>query len=290
MIEINSDSEHAALAVISEICAIGKGPTRENILAYEEMAKRLPQIEIPVKHYVHGGMYCREITIPKGALITGHIYKFDHLDIMISGDITVSTEDGERKRITGYHCFKSDAGKKRAGYAHEDTTWITVHPYGEEVSHDGDEIQRFITANNFEDLNEFNRLVNINDYFDLVNKTQMTEEQIRAQAEYEGDQIEMPTGFENIYVADSCIEGKGLFSTTRIKKGDYICPARLGDSRTPAGRYTNHALTANAIMVITDFGDIDVFAIRDIDPDEEITVNYRKVIIDRANKGDLCQE
>lgn len=279
-----------AVEIISSLCDVGKSPTRANILAYEEMAKQLPQIEIPVKHHIHGGMYGREITIPKGALITGQIYKFDHFDVMISGDITVSTETGERKRFTGYNCFKGESGKKRAGYAHEDTTWITFHPFGEDVSTDGDAIQEFLTAKSFEDLNEFNRLVNINDYKQMIDDMLMTEEEVRAQVENTEDIVTMPEGYEHLYVDDSVIEGVGFFSKRNIERGEVICPSRIHGFRTPAGRFVNHAMTANSEMVVVDETSADLVAIRNIDADEEITVNYRHVINHRLSKGDLCQE
>ena len=49
-------------------------------------------------------------------------------------------------------------------------------------------------------------------------------------------------------------------------------------------RYTNHA----AAMVVTDEG-VNLVAVKDIDPDQEITVNYRNVIEHRHAEGDLCQ-
>ena len=284
-----SKLEGNALSIISGLCEVGKVPTRANILAYEEMAKTLPQIEIPVKHHIHGGMYGREITIPKGSLITGQIYKFDHFDVMISGDITVSTETGERKRITGYNCFKGESGKKRAGYAHEDTTWITFHPFGEQVSEDGEEIQKFITAESFADLDEFNRLVNINDYNQMVESMSMSESEIRKQVENQLDMCDLPAGNEHIYTKESVIEGLGLFSKINIDKDAVICPSRVGELRTIAGRFTNHAMNPNAKMIIRN-GHVDLVSNRKIEAGEEITVNYRNVITHRAIEGDLCQE
>lgn len=281
---------NSPVEVISDICAKGKQPTRANILAYEEMAKKLPQVKIPPKHYIHGGMYAREITIPKGTLITGQIYKFDHLDIMISGDITVSTENGERKRITGYHCFMGESGKKRAGYAHEDTTWITVHPFGEDFSDDGETIQRFLTANNFEELNEFNRLVNIKDYGLVLSEVNMTKEEVRSQSENTDDMTDLPSGFDYCYTKKSTINGLGFFCKKTLHKGDIICPARINGKRTIAGRYVNHALTANANMDILDNRDVMLVANRTIEEGEEITINYRRMLKQRLIKGDLCQE
>ena len=275
------------LKIIDDICEGSKSLNRQRLLDYENMAKKMPQIEIPVIHHIHGGMYGREITIPKDTIITGQIYKFDHFDVMISGDITVSTDTGERKRYKGYNCFKGMSGKKRAGYAHEDTTWITFHPF---IGQSGDDIQKLITADTFEELNIFNTIVNVNDYKSLVDLSLMTEEEIRSQVENIKDLIDMPLGYESIYTKTSMIEGKGLFSSKNILSGDVICPSRIKGKRTIAGRFTNHALIHNAKMVFNG-NDMDLVCCRDIDQNEEITVNYRDVIKTRNNMGDLlCQE
>ena len=275
-----------AVSVISNICAGNKELNREKILAYEEFAKTQPQIEIPVKHRIHGGMYLREITIPKDTLLTGQIYKFDHFDIMISGDVTVSTDTGERKRFTGYNCFEGLSGKKRAGYTHEDTTWITIHPF---TGKDGDTIQEFITAETFEELAEFNASIDRADYRSMVGNMLTTESEIRKQVENKRDLTELSDDYDHIKVKDSNIEGKGLFSDRKININDVICPARLKGKRTIGGRYTNHALKPNAKMIISD-GDVILYALSDIEINEEITVNYRNVLTMRNNEGDLCQE
>ena len=100
------------------------------------------QIEIPVQSNNINGMYTREITIPKGSLITGAVHLFDYVDIMLSGDITVSTADGP-KRFTGPNVLSGKAGRKRAGYAHEDTKWVTVHKT--DIA-DGDEFVKLLTV------------------------------------------------------------------------------------------------------------------------------------------------
>ena len=278
---------NAALKIIDDICVGGKKPNRENILAFEEIAKTMPQIEIPVKHHIHGGMYGREITIPKDTILTGQIYKFDHFDVMVSGDVTVSTDTGETKRLSGYNCLKGMSGKKRAGYTHEDTVWITFHPY---TGTDGDDIQKFITSETFEELALFNTATNQADYESMVDSIAMTEQEIRAQVEDQSDMVEMPLGYGHIYTSKSELEGDGLFSKDKIIANSAICPSRINGNRTIAGRYTNHALLCNAEMVFIG-EDMELKALKDIEAGEEITVNYRNVINHRYIKGDLlCQE
>jgi hypothetical protein len=102
------------------------GKVNEKIEKMESELLTLDQIHMPVEHRFINGMYVREITIPKGTILTGAVHKFDYVDIMLSGDIAVATPDG-MKRLTGINIMEGPAGRKRAGYAYEDTRWLTVH-------------------------------------------------------------------------------------------------------------------------------------------------------------------
>ena len=99
---------------------------RERILYLEGEMRKCPQVEIPPKHYFAKGLYAREITIPKGTLLTGKIHKTEHLNIISKGDISVLTEDGP-KRVQAPFTMVSRPGTKRVGYAHEETVWTTIH-------------------------------------------------------------------------------------------------------------------------------------------------------------------
>lgn len=99
--------------------------TREKIFAFEDELKKFEQYDFPIEHHFSDGIYLRRMFIPKGACLTGAIHRHAHLNIC-TGDISVLTEDG-MKRFTGQHVLLSSAGIKRIGYAHADTTWITVH-------------------------------------------------------------------------------------------------------------------------------------------------------------------
>ena len=99
---------------------------REKVMRLERALTELPQVECPVWHHFAPGLYARKMLIRKGTVLTGAVHKTEHLCI-ISGDIEVTTDDG-MKRITDAHAIlTSKPGAKRAGYAHEDTYWTTVH-------------------------------------------------------------------------------------------------------------------------------------------------------------------
>lgn len=110
----------------SEIHGFLAEQVNEKIEAMEAVMLEHEQVAIPVEHRFVNGMYAREILIPKGTMLTGRVHKFGYVDIMLSGDITVATPDGT-KRLTGINIMEGYPGRKRAGYAHEDTRWITVH-------------------------------------------------------------------------------------------------------------------------------------------------------------------
>lgn len=266
------------LALIDSLSTKDRNLNRQSILDYEEMAKTLPQLEIPVKHYIHGGMYAREITIPKNTFLTGQIYKFDHFDVMISGDITVSTDDGTRKRIKGYNLFNGLSGKKRAGFAHEDTTWVTFHPFSGD---DGEKIQKLLTVDNFSELDAFyGEFAKYDFYANFGNNLDLIEQQ----SKNSDDICDYST--PDLELKDSKIQGQGVFARKAFSKGDVLCKARIGADRTIYGAKINHNPISNAELNEK----LEVVASRPIHNGDEITMNYKNVLTKRNEMGDLCQE
>jgi quercetin dioxygenase-like cupin family protein len=100
--------------------------TREHIERLEGYLAALPQVSIPPVHRFAPGLYVREIAIPAGTLMTGKAHLTDHVSIMLSGRMTVRTEQG-MQTLEGPNVFISPAGTKRVGYAHTDVRWVTVH-------------------------------------------------------------------------------------------------------------------------------------------------------------------
>lgn len=272
-----------SIEVIKTVCAGSRELNRKRILELEAITKTFPQVEIPVTHYIHGGMYCREITIPAGTIVTGQIYKFDHFDIMISGDVTVSTDGGDVKRFKGYNCLKGLSGKKRAGFAHEDTVWITIHPFSGE---DGESIQKFVTAESFDELKLFNQTINKADYETFLTEICTTNEELKNYFfENEVDNKEL----EGVYVDNSTINGKGLFCKRKVIAGDELAVLKDGGKLTRAGRFVNHALLCNS-KVIMNNGKAVLTSLRDLEIGDEITVNYREIVNSLMLKGEQWRE
>lgn len=286
MKELSTMEENTPVEIVKSVCDPDIPAQREKLDQLEAILKTHEQAEIPVKHRFSGGIYAREITIPKGTLLTGRIHKFDHFDIMLSGDMTVSTDSGDVKRLSGLNIMEGTAGKKRAGFAHEDTHWITFHCSDER---DPEEMYEYLTCGSFEELDQFNIMVDQADYRVMISNMSMTEEQIQAQVQNEDDMITLPDEYDHLIIGPSLIHGEGLFSNKSYQGGDVLCPSRIGDMRTIAGRYTNHSFNPNAAMVVTNSG-VDLVALKEILPGQEITVSYREVLGHRSTEGDLCQQ
>lgn len=101
--------------------------TRATVYALEEaMRRECELVELPVKHYFSQGVYARELFIPKGTVLTGKIHKYQQLNIMSQGEMSVLTDEGI-KRVKAPFTIVSPPGTKRVAYAHEDTIWTTIH-------------------------------------------------------------------------------------------------------------------------------------------------------------------
>ena len=113
-------------AMTHELALFASGmPPVEDVRRLEAFILTLPQIDLQTKHIVYGKVSARYGLIPAGCALTGALTKIDNICVLI-GDITVTTEDGVR-RLTGFHVLPAKAGAKRAGIAHEDTWWVTLH-------------------------------------------------------------------------------------------------------------------------------------------------------------------
>jgi hypothetical protein len=128
--------------------------TRADILKLEETIKQMPGALIgdnsacPLTHSFADGMYVREIFIPKGMLLVGKIHKKSNPVFVMSGDISIFSEEGT-KRFKAPCYLISQPGAKRVGYAHEDTVWVEVLATNET---DLDKIEEEVIASSYEQL------------------------------------------------------------------------------------------------------------------------------------------
>lgn len=275
-------------------------------LAKAEFAERemlqLPQVDCPVVHHFGPNICIREVFMPAGTFAIGHKQKFEHLNIMLRGKVLVANDDGTTVTLSAPLIFVGKPGRK-IGYILEDMVWQNV--YSTELKNIDEVEAHFMEKSddwqqNYDDkfkLAQITNAANKEDYFKLLAECGISHETARQQTEDETDQIWLDCG--NIRISNSPIDGKGVFVTAPIKANEIICAARINGLRTQAGRYTNHSLTPNSIMVQHNNGDIDLVALTDFlgctggDLGTEATINYRDALrlsgVTFNNQESICQ-
>lgn len=84
-------------------------------------------VEFPVRHFFTPGLYCREIFMPSGSLITSKIHRTEHPYVVSMGKLSVIKEEGD-ELIEAPFTGVTYPGTRRVLYIHEDTIWTTFHP------------------------------------------------------------------------------------------------------------------------------------------------------------------
>lgn len=102
----------------------------------------------PLKHTFLEGLYIRESFMPAGYLFTTRIHKVEHVQFILSGDVSILTEDGFKRVKAPFHGI-TKPGTKRVVLTHADTVCITVHPT--RCTNVAD-VEKEIFADSFEEL------------------------------------------------------------------------------------------------------------------------------------------
>ena len=108
----------------------------------------------PLTHSFSDGIYCREIKIPAGMVITGKIHKHEHPNYLMSGEVLVLTEDGGSETLKGPLSMMSKGGTKRALYAITDLVWTTIH-HNPTNTRDLKEIEKIVIAKDYDEYVKF---------------------------------------------------------------------------------------------------------------------------------------
>ena len=93
----------------------------------QQITENAELIDVPVDHHFAPGVYMRQMNAKAGTLVVSKMHRTEHMNILLTGSLTVATEDGI-ELLKAPLVIKSMPGTKRIGYFHEDSSWITVHP------------------------------------------------------------------------------------------------------------------------------------------------------------------
>lgn len=99
---------------------------RQVVNTIENVMRTMPQVDLRVEHHFSLGVYARTLYIPKGVTLTGHVHKYENLNILIQGELSVLVGK-EVQLIKAPFTVVSPPGTKRIATAIEDSIWMTIH-------------------------------------------------------------------------------------------------------------------------------------------------------------------
>lgn len=261
---------------------------REKIEGAEAILRTMEQIELPPRHVFADGIYCRELLVPEGVMLTGKVHRHDALIVVHYGDISVMTEEGT-VRVKGPDTFRGKAGVKRIGYAHKETLWSSVFAT---TLTDLDEIERELYEPEPEGLGSMfdfktgqvkQEMLDRQDYMYVIDESGLGHDLVNTLVSYEDDQDLSP--IPGIYQAPSAIHGVGVFTEIPRSHGSVIGKASRNGMRTILGRFANHSRNPNMIPVPTNDDELDFIACREIQAGEELSIDYRATMKLRGMLG-----
>lgn len=141
--------------------------TRKKILDFQSMlVNNADEVDIvthqdsthfPLKHTFADGIYVRQMSMKQGSVVVGAIHKHLHVWFLLTGHISVATEDGLEEYIAPCYVV-AKPGTKRVIYAHVPSIFVNVHKNPTNTE-DIQQLEKDIVA---KDINEYEEYINKN--------------------------------------------------------------------------------------------------------------------------------
>ena len=85
------------------------------------------QVDLNEQHLFADGMYCRQVLMPKGSLVVGHIHKKQAINVLASGTIWIKTEmEDEWEEISAPFVNTTPGGMRKIIYVIEDAYFMNI--------------------------------------------------------------------------------------------------------------------------------------------------------------------
>lgn len=114
----------------------------------EEQSEKMKQV-FPLKQNLEGGLYTREIFMPKGSVVVSMIHKQDHPSFVLKGLVSYLDDKGVVRTVKGPHKIFTKIGTQRVIFVHEDTTWCGVYKTNAKTF---EKAEADVYTNNYNDL------------------------------------------------------------------------------------------------------------------------------------------
>lgn len=92
-----------------------------------EALKSHEQVDLNEQHLFAEGMYCRQVMMPAGSLVVGHIHKKEAINVLASGKIWIKTRmEDDWEEISAPFVNKTPAGMRKIVYVIEDAFFMNI--------------------------------------------------------------------------------------------------------------------------------------------------------------------
>ena len=112
----------------------------------------------PLEHTFADGIYVRQMTMDKESLVIGAIHNHLHVWFLLSGHITVATEEESLEYVAPCYVLATP-GTKRVIYANEDSVFVNVHKNPTNCQNI-EELEQEIVSATFEEYEEYINKIN----------------------------------------------------------------------------------------------------------------------------------
>lgn len=104
--------------------------SRNQVDALESVMREMPNqldVDAITSHYFAPGIYLRSLFMPAGSVAVGKVHRHETMNILISGTMQVTTDDGVAT-LQGPAIFNTRPGTKKVAHAITDCLFCNIHP------------------------------------------------------------------------------------------------------------------------------------------------------------------
>ena len=109
--------------------------------------------KFPLKHSFADGIYVRQMEMRKDSIVVGAIHNHLHIWFLLTGNITVATEDSTEDYIAPCYIV-STPGVKRVIYANEESIFVNIHKNPTNTQ-DLDELEAEIVSRDYKEYEQY---------------------------------------------------------------------------------------------------------------------------------------
>lgn len=89
--------------------------------------KSMDQVDLNEQHLLADGMYCRQVSMPKGSLVIGHVHKKQAINVLAAGRILIKTKmEDPWNEVSAPFVNTTPGGMRKIIYVLEDACFMNI--------------------------------------------------------------------------------------------------------------------------------------------------------------------